>query len=240
MKVARGKPAEYDDLIVSRRIRILKSIPGFFGPGFTLLDVGCGNGASIAQLNDQFEHCTGIDISTPDIEQFKAVISDQGLSNCEAHVINADDPILDGKKFHRLISFEVLEHVDHDVTVAKNMYQALTDNGMAAITVPNKCWIFETHGAYLPLLPWNRVPFFSWLPTRIHEKYAKARIYSKRRIINVLKEAGFTILDSYYVTAPMDVIKWDGLRNFLRKTIFKKQTTKIPFLATAIMVVARK
>ena len=58
----------------------------------------------------------------------------------------------------RLISFEVIEHLPGEEGVA-NYSKSLKMGGIAAISVPNKWWIFETHGAKLPLLPWNRVPF---------------------------------------------------------------------------------
>ena len=109
-----------------------------------------------------------------------------------------------------------------------------------AITVPNKWWIFETHGADLPFLPWNRVPFFSWLPRVIHEKYARARIYTKKRIRLLLEEYGFELLQSDYVTAPMDVLPDGQLKNWLIQSVFKNDTTRIPFKATSIFVVARK
>ena len=84
------------------------------------------------------------------------------------------------------------------------------------------------------------VPFFSWLPNKIHSQHAKARIYTKGQICKLLQEAGFNILESHYVTAPMDVIKWKWLKSLLRKTIFRGDTTIIPMLSTSIMVICKK
>jgi hypothetical protein len=111
---------------------------------------------------------------------------------------------------------------------------------MAAFSVPNKWWIFETHGARLPLLPWNRVPFFSWLPRPLHGRWANARIYTKRRIKKLLETHGFEVLSMQYVTAPMDVVKWKPLKNFLRKFVFNSDTTRVPFKAVSIFISARK
>ncbi len=58
----------------------------------------------------------------------------------------------------------------------------LKDGGLAAISVPNKWWIFETHGARLPLLPWNQGPVLFLASELIHERFANARIYTKKRI----------------------------------------------------------
>ncbi len=112
--------------------------------------------------------------------------------------------------------------------------------GWVAMTVPNRWWIFETHGADLPLLPWNRVPLFSWLPTALHDRWARARIYRRRQIVALLEEAGFEVLTARYVTAPLDVLRLKGLRRWLRSTLFKADLTPIPFQATAILVIARR
>ena len=133
----------------------------------------------------------------------------------------------------------MIEHLKDENSV-KFYYDILKDGGLAAITVPNKWWIFETHGASLPLLPWNRIPFFSWLPRIIHEKFANARIYTKKRIIKLLESAGFKIKSVEYITAPLDVLKEGKLKSFLIKNIFRGDTTKIPFLSTSIFIVGEK
>jgi hypothetical protein len=89
-------------------------------------------------------------------------------------------------------------------------------------------------------LPWNRVPFFSWLPRPIHEKYANARIYTKKRITTLLKQHGFSIVSARYITAPMDVLPEGKFKNFMIKNFFNTDTTSIPFKSTSIFVVARK
>ncbi len=119
-------------------------------------------------------------------------------------------------------------------------YDALKPGGLIAITVPNKWWVFETHGAKLPLLPWNRVPFFSWLPRPIHERFANARIYTTKRIVDLMKKSGFEIMDVQLVTAPMDVLKAGKLKDWLLKNVFSTDTTTNPMLAVSVFVVAKK
>jgi hypothetical protein len=109
-----------------------------------------------------------------------------------------------------------------------------------ALSVPNRWWIFETHGAELPYLRWNRVPFFSWLPKRIHDRYARARIYRRREIVRLLRDHGFEIETSLYMTAPMDVVRLGPLRRLLRATVFRPDRTRLPWLATAVLVIARR
>ena len=225
-----GRPADADDRIVHRRINLVRKFPGFTGKDKTLLDIGCGNGASVIALHDDFKSCTGIDIEfrPDDGENYRFYVSDITIKRPE-------------NQFDRIISFEVIEHLQEENL--ENFYKALKPGGIIAVSVPNKWWIFETHGANIPGLnkiPWNRVPLFSWLPRPVHEKFANARIYTKRRIRKLLQKHGFHVLEIYYVTAPMDVLPEGGLKRFVIRYLFNTDTTRLPFKATSIMVFAIK
>ena len=232
-----GKPADDTDRIITRRIEILEKSPEFFGKDLNLIEVGCGSGATINRLAKRFHHCVGIDIYdyTNNFEQSKAHY--QAVNSTFKHIdLELEVP---AERFDRLISFEVIEHLRTDDSVSR-YNELLKTGGLAAISVPNKWWILETHGARLPLLPWNRVPFFSWLPRPIHERFANARIYTKQRIETLLKKHGFEILRSEYITAPMDVSKEGKLKRWLVKNIFRSNTTTNPMLSTSIFVLAKK
>jgi 2-polyprenyl-3-methyl-5-hydroxy-6-metoxy-1,4-benzoquinol methylase len=232
-----GKPADDEDKIISRRINIVERYPEFFNSLYDCIEVGCGSGATITRVAKRFNKCLGIDIFDYSNE-FALQKEKNNAINAEFRQIDLEKEILN-EKFDRLISFEVIEHLQNENSIAA--YSALLKpGGLAAITVPNKWWVFETHGARLPLLPWNRVPFFSWLPQFIHERYANARIYTTQRIIRLLQKNGFTVIDHCYITAPMDVLKEGKLKKFLTKNIFKGDSTKIPVLSTSIFILAEK
>jgi len=240
MGFAIGKPAELDNFIITRRIDIIRSHNRFFDDTKLLLDIGCGNGGSLFKIYPHFKSCHGIDIVEENILTLKNAIISNQIKNCTADIHDIDNTIVKDSYYHRAISFEVLEHVKDEKSTLRNIYKSLNSEALFAISVPNKWWIFETHGAYLPLLSWNRVPFFSWLPKKIHSRLAKARIYTKADICKLLEEQGFNILSVDYITAPMDVIKWKWLKYLLRKTIFRRDTTKFPILSTSIMVICNK
>lgn len=233
-----GRPADFDDKIIRRRVDLVKAVPGFCSRNLDLLDIGCGNGASIFLLAPEMKSCLGVEIETTHLQEFTLYKEDHNIQNCDCIIRDIENEPLE-KQFDRIISFEVIEHLRDHKNVSQ-YYKLLKPGGLMAITVPNKWWIFETHGAKLPLLPWNRVPFFSWLPTPIHERFANARIYTKKRITQLLERAGFEILDAAYITAPMDVLKNGKLKTWLLKNIFNTETTKNPMLSTSILVVARK
>jgi 2-polyprenyl-3-methyl-5-hydroxy-6-metoxy-1,4-benzoquinol methylase len=178
----------------------------------------------------------GVDVFDHTAE-FERTKQEKGISNCEVILKNIEKEDLDAK-FDRMICFEVIEHFEDDKNV-KRFTRWLKPGALCAISVPNKWWIFETHGARLPLLPWNRVPLFSWLPTFIHERFANARIYTRARIKTLLEQSGFEVIEMQYITAPMDVLKEGALKRFLVNNIFKGDTTSVPFLSTSIFVTAR-
>lgn len=233
-----GKPADADDLIIERRIRILKGVPDFIGKELVLLEIGCGNGNTLLKLAGEYKSAIGLEYVADHKQEFDLLKKKLNAENAE--FLNWD--IMEKPYFEpadRLISFEVIEHLPHEDGV-EHYFQSVNPGALCAFTVPNKWWVFETHGAKLPLLPWNRVPFFSWLPKPIHERYANARIYTKNRISKLLQKHGFVVNSMVYVTAPMDVIKWKPLRKFLRKYVFNKDTTIWPFKAVSIFIVAEK
>ncbi|MEY2871699.1 MAG: hypothetical protein RLZZ146_1622 [Bacteroidota bacterium] len=233
-----GKPADTDDLLVQRRIALVEAYPGFLSQELNLVEIGCGNGNTAVPMAKHFKSVMGLEYASVHAQEFEALRESHGAENASFGVwdimAKPYEPAAD-----RLISFEVIEHLPSDDGVA-NYAKSLKVGGIAAISVPNKWWIFETHGAKLPLLPWNRVPFFSWLPRPLHERWAHARIYTKGRICGLLEQHGFEIEKVEYIMAPMDVIKWKPLKNFLRTWVFNSDTTKIPFKSVSILVFCKR
>jgi 2-polyprenyl-3-methyl-5-hydroxy-6-metoxy-1,4-benzoquinol methylase len=233
-----GRPADFDDRIVQRRIKLVRSIANFTGKNYTLLDIGCGNGASMFQLSGEMKKCVGLEISDEHQKQFNDFKSQNHIENCEYRVMDVTASRVP-EQYDRIISFEVIEHLS-DESGVKFYYDSLKDDGIMAITVPNKWWIFETHGAKLPLLPWNRIPFFSWLPRPLHERLSNARIYTKKRIKKLLEQYGFKIQRIDYITAPMDVLPEGRFKRWMINTFFKTDITGVPLKSTSLLVVATK
>lgn len=237
--IARGKSAQATDLIIERRHRMVQ--PFIENRRGTLLDFGCGTGAQTLLFLDDVDRIVGVDVDTTSIEKFHQLIAQRNLGD-RVEAIEYDGrtlPLADAS-VDFAISFEVLEHVLDERRALEELHRVLKPGARLAMSVPNRWWVFETHGAALPLLKWNRVPFFSWLPKALHDRWARARIYSRREIVRKLRDAGFHIEDSGYITAPMDVVKNPKLQQVLRESVFRGDRTSVPVLSTAVLVIAAR
>jgi ubiquinone/menaquinone biosynthesis C-methylase UbiE len=236
---AGGAPARPGQFILQRRRRVAADFLSW--PREHLVDIGCGNGAQTLFFADTFDRLTGVDIDPGFVAEFQAEIARRGLENRMEAVVGSGGPIpLPDACADVVTCFTVLEHVADEKATLAELRRLLKPGGRLLLTVPNRWWIFETHGADLPLLPWNRVPLVSWWPKRLHDRYARARIYRKREIRRLVREAGFQLDAVFNLTAPMDMISWAPLQKAVRATLFRTDRTSFPFLATEIMVAATK
>jgi SAM-dependent methyltransferase len=233
-----GKPSDEGDLILERRAHLVRP---FLGRGELLLDFGCGNGAQTLHFRGDFRQILAVDVSPRALRRMNEVLDVRNLSDRVFPTVydGLHLPLRD-RSVEAIVSFEVLEHVHDEERVLKELARVLAPGGRLAMTVPNRWWIFETHGAELPLLRWQRVPFFSWLPKRLHDRWARARNYRRREIVAKLRRAVLQIIESAYVTAPLDALPWAPLRRALRRTLFHADRAVLPPMATAIVVFARK
>ena len=236
---APGVPATGGQLILDRRARLVR--PLFPSGCGHLVDFGCGNGAQTLHFTGDCHRLTGVDISELFLEDFRREIVDRGLEDRVEAVatLGGDIPLPDGTA-DIVTSFTVLEHVPDERAALAEMRRVLRPGGKLIISVPNRWWIFETHGADLPLLPWNRVPLVSWWPKKLHDRWARARIYRRREIEKLLVQSGFSIDVSFRMTAPMDMIPWGPVRRMVRSTIFRPDRALFPFQATEIVVAATR
>jgi ubiquinone/menaquinone biosynthesis C-methylase UbiE len=209
--------------------------------GRVLLDFGCGGGAQAFFFEGDFRGVIGVDVVEEHLDAFARAVVKKGWAGRFQPVLydGTHLPLAD-ESVDFAVSFEVLEHVEDDESALGELGRVVQPGGFLCLSVPNRWWVFETHGADLPLLPWNRVPFFSWLPRRIHDRFARARVYARSRAERLVEDAGFEVIRAAYITAPMDAVKSSSLKRLLRGTVFRSDSTRLPFLATSILIVGRR
>jgi len=234
--VARGKPAGYGQEILARRRRLTSSLIPL--EGRTVLDFGCGNGAQTLELAAARCRIVAVDIDPADLQVLRGAAGPaQGIFPV---LYDGSSLPLPDRSIDAAVCFEVLEHVPDEGAALAEIRRVLKPGGDFVLTVPNKWWVFETHGAALPLLPWNRVPLFSWLPGPLHRRFARARIYRKKDIVRLVTRHGFSVHAVLYVTAPLDALGNSRLRDALRAGLFSRDATRCPVMATAILMHCRK
>lgn len=231
-----GKPAEYGAEINRRRFRLTAERVELRDR--VVLDFGCGNGAQTLAFAGSGCRMIAVDVNVEHLRTLSNHLS--GTEELVAVQYDGRNLPVAPESIDVVVSYDVLEHVADESQALREVHRVLKPGGSFVITVPNKGWIFETHGARLPLLPWNRVPFFSWLPPPIHSRFANARIYRKHNLESLLASNSFDIADSLYITAPLDVLHHQGLKRMLQSTLFRGETTSWTVLSTTILVHARK
>ena len=235
---ALGKPSSYGDFVLGRRVQLIDEMGPFRGR--RLLDVGCGNGAQTVRMLERFDLVVGLDVVPEHLQELAGFLRQQPRIQAAAVLYDGERMPLPDASFDAVMSIETLEHVADEARTLAEIRRVLQPGGTLVLSVPNKWWIFETHGARLPLLPWNRVPFFSWLPEPIHSRFARARIYTRRQIVRLVQRAGFEVHSARYLTAPMDVVNQPALASLLRRTLFAGAGTPWPVLSTSVFVMARR
>ncbi len=235
-----GEPIPRGSLFHERRYRVASNVFHCIPEGMRFLDIGIGNASQTEFFARHAKFTFGIDLQVSRLAEYRRDLIRRGISTIHFLGGNAVSLPFDRNTFDFVTCFEVLEHVEDQTKALEEIMRVLKPEGTLILSVPHRWWIFETHGANLPLLPWNRIPFFSWLPKKIHDRWARARIYTLKEISAILISAGFVDVRAVLLTAPMDVVGKKTIQAFLRRTIFSADIGLIPFLASNIFACAKK
>lgn len=115
--------------------------------GKKLLDVGCGDGTFTISLSSGFEQIYGIDVRDDSLEIFRRNVTGDDrfdIRNQSASSMDFRDNFFDS-----IITIETLEHVPDLQKAASENARVLAVDGELLITVPNRWFPFENHGAQI-------------------------------------------------------------------------------------------
>lgn len=145
--------------------------------GSTILEIGCGTGASTVALAEQGAHVTAVDIDDLALKDAAFRCSQYGVA---ADLANANattlPEIFSGRQFDIVIFYASLEHMTYDErtrAIASAWALLPADGLLCVVDTPNRLAFFDDHTALLP--------FFHWLPDEIAMQYSK---YSSRENFN--------------------------------------------------------
>ena len=219
MPVQLGKPTSYGFTLPVIRHGLTRERYGRLASRHRLLDFGCGNGADTILFAPDFSAVVGVDVEPARVEEARASAGSRGVSNVEYSVYDGERlPFPDGS-FDCVVSFEVIEHTRDDRAALSEIARVLKPGGLFCGSVPNKYYLMETHGFDLPLadrIPYSRVPLMNLLPRWFYRRYGNANIYTRRQFSEMLRDAGFSKLDTGYIPPPFDKVNDETLQRLLR------------------------
>ncbi|GAP12890.1 protein containg methyltransferase domain [Longilinea arvoryzae] len=163
----RGEPSYVWRAGQVRRLDLMCAAAGERIHGRVLVD-GCGVGAYLSHLAPEASTIVGLDIELERTHEAQAKAPKAGL------VCGAGEhlPFPDAS-FDFLLSHEVLEHVQNDAEVIREMVRVLRPGGRLALFCPNRGYPFETHGIYWRgRYHFGNIPLVNWLPRHWRDRLA--------------------------------------------------------------------
>jgi len=152
----------------SRNRLIIYAIKRYFPKSQTFLEIGCGTGFVLQGIekNVPYITCSGSEIFSRGLECATQRLSKTTLFQMDARKIPFSE------EFDIIGAFDVLEHIEQDQDVLRQMYQATKIGGGIILTVPQHPWLWSQSDTYA------------------HH----VRRYVKQDLIIKLKAAGFKVV----------------------------------------------
>ena len=220
------------------RRKLLKSILSSvkFQKNSITLDIGCGTGSNLRALVSAGLDAIGLDRS------IYALTLIRSKEKFPLLVGDLNDLPIKTKSIGLIIAMDILEHLDDDAKGIIESYRVLKEDGMLILTVP-------------------AFRFLRGVQDRVT---GHKRRYTKKEIVNRLKEAGFDILKSSYfnfflffpILIGRRLIKFFGVRiesenkinfpliNFFLKVIFSLELPILKYASfpfgVSILCIAKK
>jgi SAM-dependent methyltransferase len=143
-----------------------------------VLEFGCGLGLYLNAIKRFTTRVYGFDIEVERLAHARK----NGIDGTVG-AVGERLPYADGA-FDVVFSNDVLEHVTDDRESAHEIVRVLRPGGRAVIYVPNRRYLFETHGIYWRgRYKFGNIPFVNWLPDRMRNTLAPhVRAYRSREL----------------------------------------------------------
>ncbi|NTW43890.1 MAG: class I SAM-dependent methyltransferase [Anaerolineaceae bacterium] len=219
----RGEPSYVWRAGQDRRLSMITAAAGDRVKG-VVFENGLGLGAYLARLASDAKQAIGLDV------ELERTI--HAHKNIEQVVCGVGEKLpFPDDYFDLVLSNEVIEHVNNDYQVIKEMVRTLKPTGRIVLFCPNRGYPFETHGIYWRgKYKFGNIPLVNYLPRKLRDKLAPhVQIYTRKDLkkrfdglpVKFIKQATvFGAYDNVIARSP-------GFGKFLRS--FLQQLEKTPF-----------
>jgi glycosyltransferase involved in cell wall biosynthesis len=121
----------------AKRILALSQLRGLIGPGRTIVDVGCGTGATAQMLARHSDAVIGMDLY-----QDALVIASSRGGGPRYVRSSASKLPLRSRSADAIVSLDVVEHLEDDIAALREYARVLRVGGLAVIAVPAYNWLW--------------------------------------------------------------------------------------------------
>jgi SAM-dependent methyltransferase len=203
-----------------------------------VLDVGTGMGLYLEQMR-----AAGPNVELAAGTEYEFARARQAAAHNHAVVAAESLPFPDDF-FDLALSHEVLEHVGDDQLAAREMVRVLRPGGRAVIFVPNRLWLFETHGIY-----WQGEYHFgnkfgvNYLPDALRNRLAPhVRAYTARGLRALFDGLPATVVHHTQVFPGYDniVYRRPALGRLLRAATYTLEATPLRAIGLSHLLVVEK
>lgn len=245
-RLARGSPTAQSlkDHGISKRIEMIGRYTSL--QGCRLLDIGCGNGLYTIKMAQVGAQGVGIDIEQDSVQQAQNFRVRHEADDVQFLLASGSELPFGDSSFDLVTMIEVLEHVHRDRETLKECRRVLRPHGRLVLFVPNKLWLFESHGIRLGRreLRFGFIPFLSWAPNSVRRRIERARIYSTAGLLTLLREEGYKARVIDYMWPPMDKeigpLRMRTLRVALRQVANRLERSPLRMFGLSIFLIAEK
>ncbi len=208
-----------------------------------LLDIGCGNGLYTLRFAERARLAIGLDIADEPLSEAKRNRVIGGW--VEFVRASAESLPFRDWAFDVVLAIETLEHIENQDSVVKEATRVLKDGGYLVIYVPNKLYPFETHGVRLGRRIFSgfrgSIPLLSWCPQILRKRFERARIYSRKGIVELIQKNGLAVKEVDYMYPPLDRLNGRFAKAFLRRFLSALQGNRfLKKFGMSIFVLAQK
>ncbi len=185
------------DLLLLRTWHVkkaLRSIAKQFQGSATVLDAGSGFGQytwRMSRMNKDWK-ITAVDINNEQITDCNNFFDKRGLSDRVSFGILDLTDLSDTDCYDIILSVDVMEHIEEDVTVFKNFHRSLKNNGVLLISTPSDQGGSDVHNETEE----------SFIDEHVRDGY------SIKEITDKLGKAGFKKIEVLYTYGRPGNISW--------------------------------
>lgn len=232
----RGEPSYVWRAGQQRRLEMIVHAAGERIKG-CVLENGCGVGMYVEHLQPLAGKVIGLEY---DFERAR-----QARQRSEMIVSGASERLpYPDNSFDLILSHEVIEHVQDDLQVVREIVRTLKPGGRLVLFCPNRGYPFETHGIYLRgRYKFGNIPLVNYLPPRWRDKLAPhVRAYSPRDLERLFSGLPVKFIERTFIFGAYDnvILRFGVLGRLLRTILQALENTPLKMFGLSHFWVVEK